>query len=250
MLNPFNSPFNGPYYLVSYLTKWIALFTKADLMIVQSEDAKRTFNGLGCDTTFTVCSGVDVNRYVPVSDGKKNELREKYRISNEKFVVLHVGSIRKWRNIEVLKELQDIPNVQVVVIGRTSTKYEKNLGLELEMRGCKLINEYFPKIEEIYALSDCYVFPTTNPVGSIDIPLSVLEAMSTNLPVVTTKFGGLPNIFGEKNGFVYSDAGKFANIVYDIMHNGMDVRTRDMVLAYSWENTATRLEHVYERLLL
>jgi len=252
MLSPFHKPFHGFYYLLSYLTRWTVTFTKTDLVIAQSEDAEKEFKKLGCNVKFMVCSGVDVKRFVPVSGKRKEELREKYGIDHEKFVILHVGSIRKWRNVEILKELQscNAGETQVLVVGRTSTKFERNVALELEKMGCKIINEYVPKIEELYALSDCYVFPTTDPVGSIDIPLSVLEAMATNLPVVSTRFGGLLTIFKEGDGlFFVEDGENIYKTIEDIKNGKLEIKTREKVLSYSWENITKRVEGIYNELL-
>jgi len=250
MLNPFHKPFHGFYYLSSYLTRWTIPFIKADLVIAQSEGAEEEFKKLGCNVKFMVCSGVDVKRFVPVSGKRKEELREKYGIKHEKFVVLHVGSIRKWRNVEILKGLQSHPDLQVIVVGRTSTRFERNVALELKGMGCKIINEYVPKIEEVYTLSDCYVFPTTDPVGSIDIPLSVLEAMATNLPVVSTRFGGLPTIFKEGDGlFFVGHRENVYKIVENIKNGKLEIKTREKVLQYSWDNITKRLEGIYNELL-
>lgn len=250
MLNPFHKPFHGFYYFLSYLTKWTIPFTKTDLVITQSEDTEKVLKKLGCNVKFMVCSGVDTKRFHPVSDAKKFELREQYGVSTEKFVVLHVGSIRKWRNVEVLKEIQSDPNVQVVLVGRTSTKFEQDVAFKLERKGCKIINNYIPKIEEIYALSDCYVFPTTDPVGSIDIPLSVLEAMATNLPVVSTRFGGLPTIFKEGDGlFFVEDEGDIYRTIEGIKNGKLEIKTREKVLLYSWDNIAKKLVDVYRELI-
>jgi len=250
MLNSFHNPFRGFYYLFSYLTKWTIPFMKTDLVIAQSEDTEKVFKKLGCKVKFVVCSGVDVNRFIPVSEKRREELRVKYGIDNEKFVVLHVGSIRKWRNVEILKGIQSYPDLQVVIVGRTSTKFEKNVALELEGMGCKIINRYVPTIEEIYALADCYVFPTTDQVGSIDIPLSVLEAMSCNLSVITTKFGGLTRIFKEGNGLFFVEDGEdIYKPTEDIKNGVVDVKTREKVLPYSWDNIAHKLEGIYEELV-
>jgi len=250
MLNPFHKPFHGFYYFLSYLTKWTIPFTKTDLVIAQSEDTEKVLKKLGCNVKFMVCSGVDVKRFVPVSGKRKEELREKYGIAHEKFVILHVGSIRKWRNVEILKGLQSHPDLQVLVVGRTSTKFEKTAALELEKMGCKIINKHVPKIEEIYALSDCYVFPTTDPVGSIDVPLSVLEAMATNLPVVSTRFGGLPTIFKEEGGlFFVEDKENIYKTIKDIKNGKLEIKTREKVLQYSWDNIAKKLVDVYRELI-
>ena len=250
MLNPFHKSFHGFYYFLSYLTKWTIPFTKTDLVITQSEDTEKVLKKLGCNVKFMVCSGVDTKRFHLVSDAKKFELREQYGVSTEKFVVLHVGSIRKWRNVEVLKEIQSDSNVQVVLVGRTSTKFEQDVASKLMKIGCKIINNYVPKIEEIYALSDCYVFPTTDPVGSIDVPLSVLEAMATNLPVVSTRFGGLSTIFKEEEGlFFVEDKENIYKTIKDIKNGKLEIKTREKVLQYSWDNIAKKLEGTYKELL-
>lgn len=239
----------GIYYGLSYLTKSLIPLIKTDLILVQSNCAEKLFKKFGCNVKFFVCSGVNTKKFLPVSDAKKFELRVQYGVDAEKFVVLHVGSIRKWRNVAVLKEIQSDPDVQVVLVGRTSTKFERDVAFRLEKMGCKIINKHIPKIEEVYALSDCYVFPTTDPVGSIDIPLSVLEAMATNLPVISTKFGGLPRIFGEGNGFIYADATEFVRKIRDLKESEIKIKTREMVLPYSWENIAKKLMRIYEELL-
>lgn len=250
MLIPFHDPFHGFYYFSSYLTKWTIPFIKTDLVLVQSEEAEKMFKRLGCDVMFMVCSGVDIKRFAPVSGKEKKELRDKYGIDHEKFIILHVGSIRKWRNVEIFKGLQsNNAGTQVVIVGRTSIKFERDVALNLEKAGCKMINEYVPKIEEIYALSDCYVFPTSDPIGGIDIPLSVLEAMATNLPVISTKFGGLPRIFGDGDGFIFVEKEEEFHIAIEMLINGVNVKTREKVLSYSWENIAKKLEEIYEELL-
>jgi len=72
----------------------------------------------------------------------------------------------------------------------------------LKKYGFRIIDEYVPNIEEIYNLADCYVFPTFKRHNCIDMPLSVMEAMACNIPVISTKFGGLPKIFKEGNGLI------------------------------------------------
>ncbi|KKG74808.1 glycosyltransferase family 4 protein [Methanosarcina mazei] len=249
-LNAFHGFSHGFYYGVSSLSKYLIPLIKADVILVQSKQPEIIFRDLKCNIKFFVCSGVDTQKFTPASENEKKELREKYGVAREKFIVLHVGSVRKWRNVGVLNEISNISDVQVVIVGRNSTKFEKDIALELEKNGCKIINEYVPKIEELYALSDCYVFPTVDPTGSIDIPLSVLEAMSTNLPVISTKFGGLENIFEEKDGFLFTDSKmNFVEQITKIRESNTQVRTRDLVIPYSWENIAIKLSQFYKDLL-
>ena len=87
-------------------------------------------------------------------------------------------------------------------------------------------------------------------LGSIEVPLSVLEAMSCNLPVVTTKYGALPQMFTEEGGlhFIEQEA-DFVRLVAEVRANQEPVSTRKQVLAYSWENIARRLDQIYTRIL-
>ena len=54
-------------------------------------------------------------------------------------------------------------------------------------------------------MSDCYVFPTVHKKACIETPLSVLEAMACNLPIVSTRFGALPTIFNEGSGLFFTE---------------------------------------------
>ena len=245
-LNAFQGASHGLYYVASSLTKDFTRFIKTDLVLVQSRAAEEAFSDLGCRVQFFVCSGVDVQKFRPVSEKIKGTLREAHSIDDGAFVVLHVGSIRRWRNVDLLKSLQKNEDVQVVLVGRPSQKNE--LALKLRRSGIKTICNYDSKIEEIYALSDCYVFPTVDPLGSIDVPLSVLEAMATDLPVISTRFGGLPEVFKEGDGLVYSDSDHFEEKLKETKDGQPNVRTRDKVMPYSWQKVARGLQEIFEKL--
>ena len=52
-----------------------------------------------------------------------------------------------------------------------------------------IINKYIKDINEIYSISDIYIFPLLNDNESIDIPLSILEARYMNLPIIISNIG-------------------------------------------------------------
>jgi glycosyltransferase involved in cell wall biosynthesis len=222
---------------------------KTDLVVVQSDQAERTYRALGCNVKYSVYSGVDLEKFRPVSSSDKEKLRLEYGVDPEKFVILHVGSVRKWRNVDHLIEIQKEAGVQVVLVGRSTTKNENDVEQALRKAGVMVKDGYNPRIAEFYGLADCYVFPTTTPIGSIDVPLSVLEAMACNLPVVTTRFGGLPRMFREENGFFYSDTAHFPQHIRALKEGDIKIETRSLVLPYSWDNIANNLYAMYHELL-
>lgn len=230
--------------------KWLSLL-RPGLILVQSLESEEMFRSLGYETCF-LTNGVDTKKFVPVSDGQKRALRRKYGILEDKIVILHVASLKGQRNLEVLEKLQLLGSqYQVIIVGRPSERRDERLATGLKEAGCLVWTQYFSKIEEIYALADCYVFPT--PPGNkrvcIETPLSVLEAMSCNLPVITTKFGALPRIFEAGDGFIFTEKEKdFFSGIKKIRNGDLEVKTREKVLPYSWENIGQKLEQIYERL--
>jgi glycosyltransferase involved in cell wall biosynthesis len=223
---------------------WLKLM-KPSLTLVQSVASENKFRSWGYRTHF-LPNGVDTLRFLPASEGEKRSLRQKYKIPEDKFVILHMASMVKGRKLEVFRTLQSAPQNQVIIIGRESESRHEVLRQELEDSGCLVRVEYFPDIEEIYALSDCYVFPTVDSRFCIETPLSVLEAMSCNLPVISTAFGALPRLFNEGDGFIYArQESDFPQAIEIIKKANTPVNTREMVLPYSWERVADQLEEIY-----
>ena len=193
---------------------------------------------------------VDVDRFVPVSKTIKEQLREKYGVDIDKFVIVHVGSIRSRRNIQVFSKVQEIEEIQVVIAGSTSMPMEQISYKHLLESGCMIWKSYFENIEEIYQLSDCYIFPATNLLSAIELPLSVLEAMSCNLPVISTKFGALPRIFEEGDGLLFVDNEEdVIDALEKIKNTDVNIGTRGKVLPYAWKNIIKKLEDRYKEVI-
>ena len=175
-------------------------------------------------------------------------MRAKYGLDEGKFIILHVGSIKKKRDIQVLPGLQGGES-QVLIVGSESIKTEQKLYRELSEKGCLVWRTYFDHIEEIYALADCYIFPIIRKTACIELPLSVMEAMSCNLPVISTRFGALTRIFDEGDGLFFVDSEEvLGQKLNEVKHKTLEVKTREKVLLYSWDEVVARLEEIYQAL--
>lgn len=221
----------------------LASWFRPDLVLAQAEDSEKRFRSLGFRTEY-LPNGVDTARFIPVDKETKESLRHKYGVDIDKSVLLHVGALNRGRNLESLPSLQS-DNTRVIVLGRASEKGDRALAEYLRQRGCLVWTNYLPNVEEVYALSDCYVFPTTNRRYCVEMPLSVLEAMSCNLPVVTTAFGALPRAFREGHGVVFADSRDGLGRCLHALNGDLEVRTREKVLPCAWESLARDLDDIY-----
>jgi len=229
-----------------FLLKRVVPLLKPDLILTQTYETEEMFSNLGCKTRF-LPSGVDPERFTPVSKQVKNGLRKKYGLDKDKFIVLHVGHITEERGLRILEKLQGGDN-QVIIIGSTSIRVDQPVYQALKEKGCFVWRTYFKNVEEIYALSDCYLFPTISRKGSPELPLSVMEAMSCNLPVISTRFGALPRVFDEGDGLFFAERDEDFFRGLRAIKDGTVIRTREKVTPYSWGNIAGRLEQIYSEM--
>ena len=183
----------------------IANFLRPDLLfLLLGESDKNFFLKRGIKVK-VLPPAVDSAKFYPATKNEKEKIRAEYNIPPDKKIVLHVGHIRQTRNIECFIDVQKIENIQVVVVGSTSTPRDGYLKDKLIEAGVRVIDEFIPDISKIYKMSDIYVFPVIKNTAAIDMPLSVLEALACNLFVTTTRFGGLADYFKEDYGFRYFD---------------------------------------------
>lgn len=222
-------------------------FFKPDLLLSQTLQTEEEFQALGCTLAY-LPNGVDTRQFYPVSNAKKLELRRRYGIPKDVFVVLHVGNTRQVRNLESLTALQD-EATQVVVVSSTTIQGDADIDTQLKAAGCLVLNQYIEAIEEVYMLADCYVFPTVDTVGAIAHPLSVMEAMACNLPVVSRRFGALPRIFEPGDGLYFFDTDEELTAQVKTLRSTPGViATRDKVRQMDWDAIAEKALNLYQEL--
>jgi glycosyltransferase involved in cell wall biosynthesis len=180
--------------------------------------------------------GVDCEAFRPAAPGEKQALRAKYGTGDGK-VILHVGHMSVRRNLEVLKRVA-AGGWRLMIVSSTSTRHDPWTVRQIDDPSILVIDRYIENIGEIFRLADAYVFPTFAEMGAIEIPLSVLEAMATNLPVVTTDFGGIPDILSEGKGlYICSSEAELIEKAQAAFRLDA-VSTRDLALGLTWEKAA------------
>jgi glycosyltransferase involved in cell wall biosynthesis len=235
---------------LSSLGRLLARRLAPDLILTPSEEVLAYWESLGVNASFLPV-GIDTERFRPVGGAEKAALRAAHGLPDQAFVVLHVGHVRPLRNLDWVAAVRKHLKCEAIVVGSVSMGSDREVARRMTDSGVRIKNEYLPRIEELYQLADCYLFPVREEMAAVGIPLSVLEAMACNLPVVSTRFGGLPRLFPEGGGLSYADdEAEFKEKVRvgREAHPGKK-RTREMVLPYSWDAIARLVREKAEELV-
>ncbi len=230
---------NRPYNVFG---KLLLKLSRAQLITFSREAHKSHADIVGNKRVTYLKTGVDTEKFVPVSKDRGDALKMKYGFDTERAVVLHVGHIKHGRNVSQLMKVDD--KHQVLLVSSTATKNEQDIPLKEELRGCsniRIIDTYIPDIEEVYQLADVYFFPVKEIANCIDVPLSCMEAASCNKPIVTTDYAEMKEFIGA-DSFYFID-----NFEQDSVNAVLDEaltkipNSRQQVLLYDWNNAVDYL---------
>lgn len=174
-----------------------------------------------------VSGGVDLDRFRPAADaGERVALRRTWQLPPEGDIVLHVGHATVGRNLGALAPLTALPGTTLLLVLSSRGRPEATPVVEdLRRRGAIVRQGYLPRVEELFRASDCYVMPTLSTDWVVGLPLSVIEALASDLPVVATGVGAIPEQFSGHAG---------------VRLVGCDQELRDGVLAQLAARPSTR----------
>lgn len=213
---------------------------KPDMLVVLSGKEANYYKSMGFNC-FISPIGVETGKYLEINPTHKKRLREKLNLPVEGTIILHVGHINKGRNLEILKGLID-DGFHIVIVA--STRYESDLKLKsvLEEKGYLFITSFIKDIEEYYQASDIYVFPVESATNAMEFPMSVLEAMSCNLPVMTTRFGGIESFLPETDWIKYFGSEDELRSKILKLPQGRECENRNLALSkFAWSSVFKNL---------
>jgi len=159
---------------------------------------------------------VNSGRFCPSNDSR-SAIREQLGLANDKPMALHVGHLRRSRGLEPLAELAASGTVNVVLVASTATEPEVEVVTRLREAGVLIKRKFLPQVERWYQAADVYLFPVTDLQGSIEIPLTVLEAMACGTPVATAPFGGLPSFFASTGSLRFAPSARLAETAKEMI---------------------------------
>lgn len=229
-------------YPLDGFSKMLLQHSKAEL-VVFSKQAQEFYRGSVKNKVTYLKTGIDTQKFKPVSPQEAKELKKKYGFDCDKPLVLHVGHMKQGRNVKELMKISEDYQVLLVISTLSKERQDEQLKQQLLSReNLKIMADYIPNIEEIYQMADAYFFPVQQLGHCIDVPLSCLEAAACNKPVITTDYGEMKEFVG-KNGFylIQDFQGEMVNQLIDQAVSDTDLSIRESVLPYDWANGVNQL---------
>lgn len=151
----------------------------------------------------TIYNGIDVKMFSPKE--KISISRKMLGFSESDFIIVYSGRINNEKGIseliDALLNLKDYPQIKLMVLGSSffdNIKYEDEFISSLKNKAKEIENKItftgyisYNQVPDYLQLADIAVLPSMweEPFG-----LTIVEAMSIGLPLITTRSGGIPEI--------------------------------------------------------
>lgn len=227
------------------------------LITINQEDYDAAVNKKFKSKKIALINGVGINleKFKPQTEDKKLYLRQEYGYNADDFILMYAGelSYRKHQDllIKVAGKLKDrIPNLKVLLAGNgdLEEQYRKqieDLGVhsQVELLGFR------KDIDNLMNLADLAVSASRQE----GLPVNVMEAMATGLPLVVTDCRGNRDLVTDnENGYVVGidEVERFSNAIEKLYYS-VDLRNKFRennlmkIRSFSLHNVLKDMSNIY-----
>lgn len=152
-----------------------------------------------------IYSGIDLDRFQPVTEEEKARIRRKWSLGEEDVVIGMVSKLWEGKGhmqlIEAFRSLrEEIRNARLVIVGEGYLHDRLRARVDqLNLKDAVIFTGFLMEVAEILATFDVAVLPSFfEGMGRV-----LLEAMAMEKPVVASRVGGIPDLVTHGlNGFL------------------------------------------------
>ena len=250
--------------------------------------SKKGFLDIGFreDQIIVVPHGIDLDTFNLISFEEKTNLRNKYKIKSDDFVLTNISAMFTNKGVETLiaaygilkkknKNLKLILKDQSNLYGKKANEvikkvFNSNLNKKYNIFNDEMYNDIiiisenlnFNELRDIYSITDCYVSPYT----AEGFNLTPLEAAACGTQIVVTSKGSTDEYFNECMGFkieseerkvedrysLYPKLDSLIEILSNIINKPdekKNIRSKFVRENFSWKNVVKKLKKEFENKL-
>ena len=183
------------YYPVE---RWMARYTDVLITINQEDyEIAKTFKAGKIEYVPGV--GIDTQKFSKVVVDKIAK-RKELGVPADAFLLLSVGELNKNKNHEtIIKALAKLKNPKIfyLICGRGSYENKlKDLSKKLGLENQVILLGYRSDVAEIYRIVDLFLFPSHRE----GLPVSLMEAMASGIPIVCSDIRGNKDLINNDYG--------------------------------------------------
>ncbi|MDD2791239.1 MAG: glycosyltransferase family 4 protein [Sulfurimonas sp.] len=195
------------------------------------------------------------SKYEVIPNGIKIDTYDLDVKKNEKFTFIAIGRLEIVKNhlllLEIVNELKDKYDFQLQIVGDGNLRNEiedkikkYNLEDKVKLLGLRI------DIPNLLNQSHCLVMPSLWE----GLPIVILEAGASSLPVISTPVGSIPSIINEQNGYLSNTDDFKQNMInvldnYNLAKNKGKLFFKDISRTYSIDSITSKHEKLYKSLL-
>ncbi len=244
-------------WLIYYpIEKWLSKYTDV-LITINQEDykiAKEKFKAKDVKLVHGV--GVETEKFnFEMSEEEKHNLRKNLGLKDEDFVLICIGELNKNKNqimaIEAMKELvKEKKNIKLLLVGRG----EKEEFYKLKISEYNLENNvkllgYRRDIPQLLKISNCALALSIRE----GLGLNVLEAISSKIPIITTKNRGHKELIQDEILMIENNEKNelIKKIIYVMKNNILTEfinKNYENMEKFSIQNIQSVMKEIYERI--
>ena len=246
-------------WLIYYpIEKYLAKMT--DIIVTINEEDYERAKGFNSKVFKIDGVGVNLEKFYPcLSVTDKEKLRCEYNFANDDFILLYTAEFIPRKNhvvlFNILPELKRlIPNLKVILCGKgVLLDYYKEYAENKKMTEYVVFTGYTNNVADYCRLSDLLVMPSLQE----GLPLALIEAIATGLPVVASRIRGHTDVIeNDVNGYLYTvdDEDQLKELILKLKNNPnimkrMSEENVQKSKIYSIENAISAMGEIYSLML-
>ena len=240
------------YYPVE---KFLSRFTDG-LITINQEDYRRAQKFHAGKTILIPGVGIDLDKFQK-KEPTRQEIRNKLGIPDGKIILMSVGELTKRKNhmvvIDALARLKEY-DILYVICGDGPLKAQlRAKAEELGVRDRVKLLGFRKDIAELHKAADIFVFPSLQE----GLPVAVMEAMASGLPIVASKIRGNEDLISNNQGGYLvnpTDSEQVAKAIEKMIQNTkkrekMEERNLEIITKYGQETVLQKMDEFFDEIV-